>query len=320
VPHLRIFRRPSGPCLEYKDVTVEEVEIIPILRHLMRTQSEDDEFSVFALGLDLRRPRAVVELKIADVRDVITSNSGVIPPAVYDEITAKLDEAEEAYYRGSSLEAEALINDIADIVRDTPAIPHTFDGTPGSNVAGGIIARAHTLAFSLRFSDGERLETLAEVEPDNIIVGLEGPWIAAYVEVPEGFDASQVDPFNIYLDGEAQAVADSVVAVDYDSDGDDEVRALFVRQDVEQILEGSGPVTLRLTGFVDGFELGADAGVTIYEPVVEIMGEEPLEGGHTYRVEWSVLFEDPAITYALDYTIDGGLAWVEIVEGLARPR
>jgi hypothetical protein len=319
VRHLRIFRRPSGPCLEFKDVTVEEVEIVPVLRTLMRTQSEDDEFSVFALGIDLRRPRAVVELKFADLRDVVVSNAGVIPPAVYGDITGKLDDAGTAYYRGASLEAEALIDEIADIVAAAPAIPHTYDGTPGSNVAGGIIARAHTLAFSLRFSDGERVETLAQIEPDNIIVGLESPWITAYIEVPDGFDASQLDPCRVYLAGEVKAVPDSVVAVDYDSDGDDEVRVLFVRQDVEQIFGEPGPTTVRLTGFIDGFELGADAGVIVYTPLVEIMGEEPFEGGESYRVVWYVLFEEPTIAYTLDYTSDGGLAWVEIVQGLTSP-
>ncbi|MFH1314511.1 MAG: DUF6689 family protein [Candidatus Eisenbacteria bacterium] len=319
VSTLRIFRRPSGPCLEYVDVTVEEVEILETFRSLMRTQSEDDEFSVFALGIDLRRPRAVVELKFTDVRNVIVSNVGVIPPAVFDEITAKLDDAETAYYRGSTLEAEALVQEIADIVRDTPAIPHTYDGMPGSNVAGGIIARSHTLAFSLRFSDGERVETLAEIKPYKIILGLESPWLAAYIEVPEGFDASQVDASNIYLDGEARAVPDSVLAVDYDSDGELEVRALFVRQQVENLFDESGPVTVSLTGFVDGFELGADPEVTVFAPLVEIMGEEPLEGGRAYSVRWSVLFEEPTITYAVDYALDGGLTWVEIVEGLTSP-
>ncbi len=316
---LRIFRRPSGPCLEYVDVTVLEVEVIETFRSLMRSQSEDDEFSVFALGIDLRRPRPVVELKLADLRNVIVSNVGVIPPAVYDEIIGKLDEAESAYYRGSTLEAEALVQEIADIVHAVPAIPHTYDGTPGSNVAGGIMARSHTLAFSLRFSDGERLETLAEIEPDNILIGLESPWVAAYVEVPEGFDASQVDASNIYLDGVVQAVPDSVLAVDYDLDGEAEVRALFVRHDVEDLLTESGPTMLRLTGFIDGFELGADPEVTVYVPVVELMGEGPFESGGSYRVTWPALFEEPTITYTLDYSLDAGLTWVKVVEDLKSP-
>jgi hypothetical protein len=319
VRDLRIFRRPSGDCLEYMDVTVQEVEILETFRSLMRTVSEDDEFSVFALGMDLRRPRTVVEIKIADVRDNIISNAGVIPPAVYAEITVMLDEAEAAYYRGSTLEAEALVQEIADIVRATPEIPHTFDGTPGSNVAGGIIARSHTLAFSLRFSDGERIETLAEIVPDNIIVGLESPWMEGFIEVPEGFDASQVDPANVYLEGQVQAVPDSVMAVDYDSDGEPEVRVLFPRQQVENLLGDSGPMTIRLTGFIDGFELGADPEVTVYVPRMEIFGEDPLVAGNSYRICWPALFEEPTITYTLDYTIDGGLVWDKVIEDLPDP-
>jgi hypothetical protein len=59
--------------------------------------------------------------------------------------------------------------------------------------------------------------------------------------------------------------------------------------------------------------------VIVDTPLVEIRGEEPVEGGESYRVVWYVLFEEPTIAYTLDYTSDGGLAWVEIVQGLTSP-
>jgi hypothetical protein len=148
---------------------------------------------------------------------------------------------------------------------------------------------------------------------------VQGPWITGYLEVPEGFDASHVDPYSIYLGHQVQAVPDSVQAVDYDSDGALEVRALFPRQPVELLLTEAGPTTLSLTGFIDGFELRADAVVDVYLPYVEIMEEQPLEGGQICRVTWSAIFEEPTITYSLCLTVDAGVTWEEVVTGLINP-
>jgi hypothetical protein len=319
VDRLRIFKRPSGVCQDYRDITVDWVEILPALRTMMRTQSEDDEFSVFALGLDSRRPRALVEYKFGDVDAILYSNADVIPPDVFSQITALLDDARAAYYRGRTSEAEALVRSIPAIVRATPAIPHTFDGTPGSNVGGGIISRCNTLAFSLMYSESEALTTEAVVLPETIIVGLLGAWVTAYAEVPEGLAALDVDPLCIYMEGRVQALPDSVTAGDYDDDGALEIRAVFPQGEVGQLFEAGGPATVRLSAFIDGYELMADAGVDVSIPTVSIMDEDVVEGGRTYRITWTPVLEETGVLYTLTYSIDGGRTWDEIAAGLSHP-
>jgi hypothetical protein len=152
---VRVFSRPSGSCMPFRDITVDTMEIFPVLRTMSRMQSEDDEFSVFAIGVDRRDPRAVIDLKFSYTREAITSNEDSIPPGVYNEITSLLDSAETVLNDGFPFAAAGLVDTIADIVRDTPGIPHTYyPGEQGHNIAGLIISNAHTLSFSLGWCGG----------------------------------------------------------------------------------------------------------------------------------------------------------------------
>ena len=154
---VRVFVRPSGACGSpgYRDITVGPdlpVEGREDLLSINRVKSEDYEFSVFALAEDHRPPAVVVDIKFARLEAAIDAGQSSIPGDVLDQINALLDQARDAYCRGQGLIAAALADSIATIVRSTPEIPHTYlPGVEGSNLAGRLIAEAHTLAFSLRF-------------------------------------------------------------------------------------------------------------------------------------------------------------------------
>jgi hypothetical protein len=92
----------------------------------------------------------VIELKFLYTRGAITTNQDSIPGAVYSEIITLLNEAESEFYGGNYPLAAVLVDSLAEIVRNTPAIPHTYyPGEQGHNIAGLIISSAHTLSFSL---------------------------------------------------------------------------------------------------------------------------------------------------------------------------
>jgi hypothetical protein len=152
---VRVFVRPSGECTIWRDITVAPLEIVPPfredpLRVLTRTQSEDDEFSVFALGEDNRNPGAVAGLKFGYLEDAITSNQQHIPTTEYNQMLALHGQALTAFQTKRMARALRLVNRIAEIAENTAEIPHTYDPEGGiPNVAGQIISRAHTLAFSL---------------------------------------------------------------------------------------------------------------------------------------------------------------------------
>jgi hypothetical protein len=152
---IRVFVRPTEPCHPWRDITVDSTEVTPILSRITKTFSEDDEFSVFALAVDNRNQNDVVQFKFDDLSGHLTSAEDSIPVEAYGAIRDLLIESEELFdlhhYNLSALRADS----IAKVVRSYPSIPSIYDPEdPGKNVAGRLIARAHTLAFSIRFFPG----------------------------------------------------------------------------------------------------------------------------------------------------------------------
>ena len=152
---VRIFRRPSGDCMPYMDVTVAPVEFLenlrdPMLARLGKRLSEDDEFSVFILGEDNRPPMYVINLKYNYLQEAIDAVGG-FPIDPINLMNALKDEAMAATAVHRFTRAAALVDQIADVAMATPEIPHMYDpDMPGANLGGAIVARAHTLSFSLR--------------------------------------------------------------------------------------------------------------------------------------------------------------------------
>jgi hypothetical protein len=159
---VRIFRRPSGECMPYMDVTVAPFEILETERsrtfaRISKRLSEDDEFSVFILGEDMRHPLHVINLKFMYLTEAIDALMGV-PVDPMNLMNSLKADAMAATAARRYPRAARLVDRIAEVAMATPEIPHTFDpNNPGNNLAGRIVARAHTLAFSLRQLTEEQL-------------------------------------------------------------------------------------------------------------------------------------------------------------------
>ena len=150
--YVRVFSRPSGGCGTWRDITTDSTEVLTTLRILGRTRSEDDEFSVFVLGFDNRDQYDVVRDKYFDVRGHIISAQDSIPQQAYDAMLLVLGRSADDFNAGLYENAAEKAENVAAIARAYPAIPHRYlPGEPGKNVAGRIISRANTLAFSYRF-------------------------------------------------------------------------------------------------------------------------------------------------------------------------
>jgi hypothetical protein len=309
-PKVRVFTRPSGPCGLWRDATIEYVEQTETLRINQRTRSEDDEFSWFAIAEDNRAPADIVHLKFEYLRGHIESGQDSIPPDALAGILEALDAAEAAYCMGDPLAAQEYLGDLEGIVRHNPAIPHTYDpDMPGTNLAGRIISRAHTLAFSLRYSDDSALMSTAVIDPEVIHTGVPGLLVSAVVEVPEGLDAFAVDPDCVYMEGRAKSIPGSVSVADYDDDGDLEMRAAFNQGDVEEAFDEAGPATVRVTCFINGYEVRAIGDVDVVLPEVHVFADAIIEGGAVYRVSWPTFDCGPMRPYSLFFSADGGLTW-----------
>lgn len=307
----RVFSRPSDTCGVWRDITTAPMEEIPVLKILRRSKSEDDEFSIFAIGEDSRTPQEVIEYKAADLRGHIESAFDSIPGDTYDDLTAILDESEDAYYRGLTGGAAETLSGMEDAVRGDSLIPHTYDPLdPGRNVAGRIISRAHTLGFSLNVSDEKALSSAATVLPNNIHVGVRFDWLEVFIEVPDTLNAVEVDIDHIYLDNEVRAVPESTLVFDFDTDGDPEIRALFPGLAAQLALAGSGCNSMAFTScFVGGFELHSVGDISLAEPVVRVGDDGVLLSGTATRITWDRFDCPESPTYRLAFSADGGGTW-----------
>jgi hypothetical protein len=155
--NVRVFKRPSGlSCEPWRDVSVAPAETFEdpkdaALRALTRMQSEDDEFSMFALAEDKRNRKQVILLKFTYLDSAVIGNQSSIPNEVYNQMLVRITAAKHATATFKFARAARLIDRVAAIARAAGEIPHTYDPDGMvENVAGQIIGRAHTLSFSLR--------------------------------------------------------------------------------------------------------------------------------------------------------------------------
>ena len=138
----RLFKAPlNGP---FRDITDE------VAPGSVRTRGTTGGFSQFLLLLDLRSTDAVVDEKLAGLRDRLLA----LPLAERTPLAAHLDEAEAAVGDGRWADAIAAIDAFRARVssRAGGAIPNVW--TPAqrdANVAGDLLGGAASLRFSIGF-------------------------------------------------------------------------------------------------------------------------------------------------------------------------
>lgn len=93
------------------------------------------------------------------------------------------------------------------------------------------------------------LSLTLDVDPDSLNPRSRGRWITAYVELPEGFNVSDIDLSSVLLNGSISAEFKPAEVGDYDNDGILDLLVKFDRATLIELVENatSGRIILNLS-------------------------------------------------------------------------
>lgn len=93
-------------------------------------------------------------------------------------------------------------------------------------------------------------ETVIDFDPDTLNLKSQGKFVTAYIELPEGYEVSQIDIPSIILNGSVPALVKLTQIGDYDKDGTPDLMVKFDRSKVQTILSLGSEVPVTITGKV----------------------------------------------------------------------
>ena len=102
-------------------------------------------------------------------------------------------------------------------------------------------------------TDVERLaspaiEASINIDPNSLNLKSKGNWITAYIELPEGYDAADIDVSSVLLNDTVPAESKPASLGDYDADGIIDLMVKFNRDEVTDLLEAADEVEITITG------------------------------------------------------------------------
>jgi hypothetical protein len=106
-----------------------------------------------------------------------------------------------------------------------------------------------------------QIETAVDFVPDTLNLKSKGKFITAYIELPEGYDVTQINVSSIMLNNLVSVLLEPTEIGDYDNDGIPDLMVKFDRSEVQAILTPEEEVTLTLVGKLahdggDGGDIG----------------------------------------------------------------
>jgi hypothetical protein len=105
-----------------------------------------------------------------------------------------------------------------------------------------------------------------DLDLDTLNLHSKGKWVTTYVELPEDYDASNIDVSTIRLNDEVQVEDNPTEIGDYDGDGIADLMVKFDRSAVQEILEVGDEVGITVTGeLTDGTPFGGSDTIRVID-------------------------------------------------------
>jgi hypothetical protein len=97
-----------------------------------------------------------------------------------------------------------------------------------------------------------KIHATIDIDPGTLNLKSKGKWVTGYIELPEGYDVSDINVSTIMLNGTVPAELRPTAIGDYDSDGVPDLMVKFNRTAVSELMLSQsikyGNVTLTITG------------------------------------------------------------------------
>ena len=106
-------------------------------------------------------------------------------------------------------------------------------------------------SYSRSFTIIRLIDAFVDIDPNTLNLKSRGHWVKTYIELPEGYDVSDIDISTVRLNDEISAELHPTEIGDYDTDGIPDLMVKLNRQDLIAILS-AGEATLTITGRVRG--------------------------------------------------------------------
>ncbi|MBC8265168.1 MAG: hypothetical protein H8E47_13720 [Anaerolineales bacterium] len=107
---------------------------------------------------------------------------------------------------------------------------------------------AGDIYFAYRPAEGP-IQATVDIDPNTLNLKSKGKWIAAYIELPKGYEVDDIDVSTVLLEDTIPAELHPTEVGDYDEDGISDLMVKFDRQALIESLDGTtGEVTLTVSG------------------------------------------------------------------------
>jgi len=113
------------------------------------------------------------------------------------------------------------------------------------------------------------IQATIDFDPDTLNLKSKGTVVTVYIELPTGYDVSQIDVSSIKLNGTVPALAKPTEIGDYDGDGIPELMVKFDRASVIMLFDGKtvpGNYVIEVTGTWEGIRFKGTATIKVISP------------------------------------------------------